>query len=135
MGLPVRVAPPTWYATNDGGQRYVRGHRYLRSAQGGIIRTSRNHSSYRSFRNVSQRVRYFYIISIDISIDPTWINIGRLERTEPNLMHFTRSSRVNRHSLSSIPYLADHLRRERVLENEKVFKADSSDLWHFKKRV
>jgi len=30
---------------------------------------------------------------------PTCINIGRLERTEPNLIHFKWGSRVNRHSL------------------------------------
>ena len=33
------------------------------------------------------------------AIDPTCIDIGRLERTESDLIHFKRGSRVNRHSL------------------------------------
>ena len=32
------------------------------------------------------------------AIDPTCINIGRLDRTEPNLLHFKWGSPVNRHS-------------------------------------
>jgi len=34
-----------------------------------------------------------------VAIDPTCINIGRLDLTEPNLVQFNSGSWVNRHSL------------------------------------
>jgi len=40
---------------------------------------------------------YYYFVAIH----PIGIYIGKLERTEPNLIHFKRGSRVNRHSLFS----------------------------------
>jgi len=33
-----------------------------------------------------------------VAIDPTCINIGRLERTESNIIHFKWVSQVDRHS-------------------------------------
>ena len=35
-----------------------------------------------------------------VAIDPTCINMGRLERKEPNLIHFKLSGRASRHSLT-----------------------------------
>jgi len=41
------------------------------------------------------RAEYF----LGVAIDPTCIKMGRLERTELNLIHFKWRSRVNRHPL------------------------------------
>jgi len=37
------------------------------------------------------------ILFMGVAIDPTCINIGRLERTEPNLVHFIWGRRANSH--------------------------------------
>jgi len=48
------------------------------------------------FKSVSRETYLHLFILKDVATDPTYIKIGRLERTEPNLIHFKWSSRVNR---------------------------------------
>jgi len=43
-----------------------------------------------------------------VAIDPTCIHIGRLERTEPNLIRFKWGSRVNRHFHLKFQALVHH---------------------------